>query len=261
MNASKLLHAINPLGLAVAIALIVLWQWVVQSGLITISYLPAPTAVGAALAEQIASGEMGAAVSHTLWVALLAAAIAIAAGIILGGLLGVSPVARRYTLATVDFLRSIPAVALMPVALLLLGPAPESELAVGVYAALWPVLINTLGGVRGIDPKLSEVARTIQLSRGDEFGKIIIPSAVPSILVGARLSIVTALVVVIIAEMLVTPQGIGWALVAAQQSMRPDVLFAYAVVTGIIGMLLNVVLVRAARVLMPGSPVLREMQA
>lgn len=253
------LGAVNPLGIAVTVGFLILWQWVVASGIVDFDYLPAPTEVAIALWEQLSSGTMVVAVGHTLGVALVASAIAIALGAILGSLLGSSRTARLFSLASVDFLRSVPAVALMPVALLLLGPRSETEILVAAYAALWPILINTLGGVRAMDPRLTEVARTLQIAPMDAMRKIVIPSAAPAILVGARLSIVTALVVTIIAEMMVNPKGIGWQLVSAQQALRPDVLFAYAVATGVLGLALNVVLVRGTRALMPGSPALREL--
>lgn len=254
----KFLHAINPLGVIVTVVLVLLWEAAVQFQWITIAYLPAPSEVAVALVEQIASGAMLVAVGHTLWIALVSSMIAIFVGVVVGTLLGSISIVKKFSLASIDFLRSIPAVALIPVALLLLGPSPESEIVVATFSALWPILINTLGGVSGINPRLSEVARTLQLDRRSELLKIVVPYAVPSILVGARLSIINALVVAIIAEMMINPAGIGWSLMVAQQALRSDVLFAYAVITGVLGLLLNIVLVKGTQALMPGSPALRE---
>lgn len=256
---SKVLRAVNPLGILVTLAFVAVWEVVVRTEIIRFDYLPAPSEVVVALWDQLVSGVMLSAIGHTLWVSLVAAGMACVLGILIGALLGTFPTLRAFTLASVDFLRSVPAVALMPVALLLLGPAPETEILVASYAALWPILINTLGGVRAINPRLTEVALTLHISGPDAMRKIVIPSATPSILVGARLSIVTALVVAIIAEMMVNPAGIGWQLVSAQQSLRPDILFAYAVAAGILGLLLNVLLVNVTRAIMPGSPALREL--
>lgn len=162
-----------------------------------------------------------------------------------------------FTGATVDFLRSIPAVSLMPVVLLLLGPEVKSEIVVGVFAGVWPILLNTIGGVQAIDARLHEVGRVLHLNGFERARKIVIPSIMPSILVGVRLTVVTCLVVVIIAEILMNPEGLGWALKTAQQSLRPDLLFGYAIVTCFLGYLINVALLYGFRAVMPGSPALR----
>jgi len=149
-------------------------------------------------------------------------------------------------------------VSLMPVALLLLGPAVESEVVVAVFAGVWPILLSTIAGVRTINPRLHEVGKVLHLGRRERTLKIVIPSIVPSILVGVRLAVVTCLVVVIIAEIMINPEGIGWALSQAQKSLRPDLLFAYAVVTGLLGYLINLALIVGVRVIMPGSQELRR---
>ena len=249
---------LNLSGWAIVVGLIVLWQIVIAGGLLEFDYVPRPTEVAQALGEVAADGTLLDAMTHTVLAALLASVVAVAIGVALGTLMGLFGPVDMFTGATVDFLRSIPAVSLMPVVLLLLGPSVTSEIVVGVFAGTWPILLSTIGGVRAINPRLHEVGRVLQLSRLDRVRKVIIPSIVPSILVGVRLTVVTCLVVVIIAEILMNPEGLGWALRTAQSSLRADLLYAYAVVTGILGYLLNVALVRGVRIVMPGSPALRE---
>lgn len=248
---------LNLVGWGIIVAIIVLWQVLVATRVIDFEYLPKPTEVWGGLKEIVSNGTLVRHMGHTLQATAIAAVIAIGLGIALGTLIGlVRPVAIA-TSASIDFLRSIPAVALMPVVLLLVGAASRSEIIVGVFAALWPILLSTIAGVSAINPRLHEVGRVLHLSRQERALKVLIPSAVPAILVGVRLSVVTALVVVIIAEFLINPAGIGWALAQAQSALRPDLLFAYAIVTGLIGYLINVALVVGVRLCMPGSPALR----
>jgi sulfonate transport system permease protein len=248
---------LNLIGWAVVVAAIALWQLIVVAKLLNFSYLPEPTKVATALGDMIKDGSLGSDLEHTLVTAFVASAIAVAIGVAVGVVMGLFKPAHMLASATVDFLRSVPAVTLMPVALLLFGASSKSEIVVGVFAGVWPVLLNTIAGVQAINPRLHEVGRVLHVSRIRRTFKILIPSAVPAILVGVRLTVVTCLVVVIIAEILINPQGIGWSLSEAQKALRPDVMFAYAVVTGILGYLINVVLVLGVRLCMPGSPALR----
>jgi ABC-type nitrate/sulfonate/bicarbonate transport system permease component len=249
----RILNAFNLLGCLVTLAVIGLWQLVVESGLLEFDYLPPPTDVFDALSHLIGSGEMGSAVGHTLRATLLASAIAIVLGAMLGAAVGLLSLVERFFMATFDVLRTVPVVALMPVALLVWGPAAKTEIIVAVYAATWPMLVNAAGGVRAVHPRLRDVARTFRLSKRRTFTKIILPAAMPALLVGARLSVVTALVVTIVAEMLVNSEGLGWALIQSQDALQPAQMWAYAVVCGIIGYLLNVALMQLVRLGLPGG--------
>ena len=254
---SRVADRLNLAGWALVATLVMAWQAAIAWSVVDFEYLPAPTEVVSALGEIISDGTLLSQLGHTVSAAATASLIAIAMGIGLGTLIGLVRPVAILTGASVDFVRSIPAVSLMPVVLLLLGPAAKSEIVVGVFAGLWPILLSTIGGVQAINPRLHEVGRVLHLGRVQRTFKIVIPSIVPSIVVGVRLTVVTCLVVVIIAEIMINPEGLGWALSQAQKALRPDLLFAYAIVAGILGYLTNVVLVHGARLLMPGSPAFR----
>lgn len=247
------LAKINSGAIAIVIGVLLLWQLVVVTGLVRLNYFPAPTEVGVALIESATTGRLFGSIAYTLGIALLAGAIAIVLGTLIGVALGLLPWLRTYSLGSIDVFRSLPVVALMPLALLIWGPGMLAELVLAVYGALWLMIVNTFGGVRGIHPRLIEVASTFQLSTLDRVRKIVVPASAPSILVGARLAIVTALIVTITAEMFVHPEGLGWRLVEAQQGLRPDAMWAYALVCGVLGYLLNLALVRGVGVLIPGG--------
>lgn len=243
----------NYLGWAVVLLAVAAWEVFVRAGFTDITYLPAPTAVLDALIELFRSHALLSDVRHTIGVALLASAFALVVGVFMGTLIALSRVARTYSMASIDLFRSLPVLALMPVALLIWGPVGKTELIVATYAALWPILINTLGAVNGVPKQLHDVSATLRLSRREKLTKVVVPAAIPGILVGARLAVVSAFVVAIVAEMVVNPEGIGWGMVSAEQALASDRLFAYAVISGLLGFLVNVALTLSVRLAMPGS--------
>jgi ABC-type nitrate/sulfonate/bicarbonate transport system permease component len=147
----------------------------------------------------------------------------------------------------------MPGIAFAPVALLLFGFSLQMELMVIILPALWPVLINTMGAVLGVHARLFEVGRTFRLSQAEILRKIMLPAALPGVLVGARLSMTLALVLAIVAEMVGNPAGLGYAVVREQQAMRPELVFAYVVVIGALGVILNAALTGAVAVLFPAA--------
>ena len=243
----RIVDVVNPLGWLVVVAAIALWQVLIETGVIDFDYMPPPSEIFASGRDLASSGELGDAVWHTTKVTLTASAIALVVGIALGAAVGLIDVVRTYTQGTIDVLRTIPVVAIMPVALLVWGTGAKAEIIVASFAATWPIAINTAAGVGRVHPIKRDVARTFRLSRVETLRKIVIPVATPAILVGARLSVVSALVVSIVAEMLINPAGIGYGLVFSQQALQPGQMWAYAIVAGIMGYLLNVVLVQIVR--------------
>ena len=133
------------IGLLLPLAVIFLWQLLESAGLLHYEYLPAPLEVMASLAELAQTGELVDDISHTLGVTLTAVGITSAVGAALGLAVGLLPTLRDYVVASIDFLRTIPAVTLVPVAVLTFGPAATTELMLAVYAALWPIVLCTAG--------------------------------------------------------------------------------------------------------------------
>ena len=245
---------LNLSGLVVPLAAIATWQLLKSTGLLPYEYLPSPLDVLAALVVLVQTGELAADLGHTLGVALLAAGITLTLGGILGLAIGLIPVVRRYTMTSIDFFRTIPAVALVPVAVLTLGPAATTELILAVYAALWPIVLNTAGGVAAVHPRQYDVARILHFRSVTTVRKIVIPAAVPAWLVGARLAAVIGLLVAIVAEMIMYPRGLGGGLIESLNALAPARMWAYALVCGLVGFLLNAGLRRMVRLALPGSP-------
>ena len=244
---------INWLGLATIALVLALWEIALRSGFAQYQNLPAPSVIARGLEEIVRNGQLLADTLHTLWSVLVGWVVAVATGVLVGLLLGTSTFLRCYTLASIEVLRPMPGIAFAPVALLLFGFSLEMELMVIILPALWPVLINTIGAVMGVHVRLFEVGRTFRLSRAETLRKIILPAALPGVLVGARLSLTLALVLAVVAEMVGNPAGLGYAVVREQQAMRPDLLFAYVVAIGALGVGLNAALTGAVAFLFPAA--------
>jgi len=230
------------------------WQALESLGLLDYEYLPSPGELTLAFLELVRSGELFDDVAHTLGVAILAAALSMLVGAVLGLAIGLVPVVRRYSMASVDFLRTIPAVALVPIAVLTFGPGWTAEISLATYAALWPIVLHTAGGVAQVHPRQYDVARMLRLGPVTTVRKVVIPAAVPAWLVGARMAVIIALMVAIVAEMLMSSTGLGAGLTESMHALAPARMWAYAVVCGVLGLLLNAGLRRGVRLALPGAP-------
>jgi sulfonate transport system permease protein len=250
---ARIFACINWSGLATIALGFALWEISLRAGLAQYQNLPAPSAIAGGLVEIVGSGQLLVDTLHTLRSTLVGWLAAVLAGVVLGLLLGASATLRRYSLASIEVLRPMPGIAFAPVALLLFGFSLEMELMVIILPALWPVLINTMGAVREVHARLFEVGQTFRLSRGEILRKIMLPAAMPGVLVGARLSMTLALVLAVVAEMVGNPAGLGYAVVREQQAMRPELVFAYVVAIGALGMMLNAALVGAVNIMFPAA--------
>lgn len=243
---------VNVAGLLFILGIAVVWQLAVGTGIVAVVFFPAPTEIIAAWFDLLLSGQMIADVAHTLSSAGIGWVLGSLIGLTVGIWLGVSHTSWRYGMATVDFLRSIPAITFVSVAALLLGFSLEMELVVTTYAAVWPVMINTIEGIRKVDSIHLETARTLQLSRLRTVVSVMLPAAGGSIIVGLRLAMGLALTLAVASEMVGNPAGVGFQLVMQQQALQPASMFAYIITIGLLGMLLNRLLITATRLLHPG---------
>ena len=231
-----------------------IWQLLESAGLLHYEYLPAPVEVLASLVGLTRTGELVARCLAHARMTLIATITSLTLGAALGLAIGLLPTMRIYVVASIDFLRAIPAVALVPVAVIAFGPSVTTELMLVTYAALWPVVLCTAAGVAAMHPRQYDIARMLHLSRLTTIRKIVIPAAVPAWLIGARLSAVIALLVSIVAEMLMIMRGLGGGLVQSLNALAPARMWAYVLVCGVIGFALNALLGRAVRLVLPGSP-------
>ncbi len=186
----------------------------------------------------------------SLGVVLAGMAIATVVGVIGGYLIALNRFALDVTRPLIDAFRSVPAVALIPVAVVLLGPGQRSEIALVSLSALWPILLNTIAGVSGIEPTYWQVARMCRLSAWDRFWRVSLPAAAPAIMAGIHTSLALAVIVMVTMEMFSSTEGLGRYLMNAQRSFAIPVSYAGAIVVGIMGYGLSVAFTAAERVVL-----------
>ncbi|GAA4542549.1 ABC transporter permease [Pseudonocardia xishanensis] len=201
-------------------------------------YFPQPTAIAAALVDQLADGALGVALLSTLGSALAGLVLATVVGVVAGLLLGSSPWTFAIVRWVVEFLRPLPSVALVPFAILLFGVGSTTTILAAFYASLWPVLFNTLYGVRDADPVAVDSARTFGLSRVQVLRRVVLPLALPNVLTGVRVASAIALVLTITVELLTAAGGVGYFISFMQAAIRTPEMYAGVLVVGVLGYLI-----------------------
>lgn len=246
-------RGVNPLGLVVLVGLFGVWELAVATSIVRAEYVPAPSAALGSLVDLFRSGALVENTRHTVVVTLVGWAIAAVLGVALGAALGLLPRVHTGTMASFEALRAVPMVAFVPLAVLVLGFTTTMEVVVAAYAAVWPVLLHTISGLRSPSARLLEVGQVLRLGRLDVVRKIRLPAAVPFVLVGLRLAMAMSLILALVAEMIGNPAGMGAAMVRAGQSLRPDEVFGYIIAVGLLGIALNAVLVALGRLAFRGA--------
>jgi len=232
---------------------LLVWEASVRLKFIAFEFFPAPSSILSGAVRLAREGILLEDLSHTLLSIAMGWTIAMVIGVSIGLLLGFSPVARKFGLASVEVLRPMPGIAFAPLGLLLFGFSLRTELVVTVLPAIWPVMINTMGGIANVHPRLTDVGRTLRLSPTEIVRHLLLPAALPSIVVGARISLGLALVMAIVAEIVGNPAGLGYGIVREQQAMNPDLMFAYIAVVGVLGIILNAGVLALTTALWPAS--------
>jgi NitT/TauT family transport system permease protein len=220
--------------------------------------LASPSAVAIALVEAFNDGSVLTATRDTLISAFAGLAIGGAVGLAFGIALGIFRIFDRLMEVTIEAIRPIPSIALLPIALIALGFGYRMEILIVAFACVWPILILSRAAIGGIEPRLIEVSRALRLSPADRVRKIIIPAALPRIFLAFRLAAGIALIVAVTVEIAINPIGLGAAIMTAQQALRPDLMLAYLVWIGAIGYALNAGLVVAQRHLFGRAALVRE---
>jgi ABC-type nitrate/sulfonate/bicarbonate transport system permease component len=226
-------------GIVVPFALLVLAEVGFRVSIGNSDSLAPPSRVAAALAAALGDGSLLVGTGRTLVTMLMGLGLGVLGGLVAGIALGFSQTLARAAFLTVEMLRPIPSVALLPLSLLIFGFGYRMEVAVIAFATFWPALILTQSAVAQIEPCLIEVARLIGLSGLQTAWKIALPAAAPRLMTALRLASGFALVVAVTAEIVSNPQGLGHDLMLAQETLRPERMFAVLVWVGLIGWGLN----------------------
>ena len=232
------------LGAIIPASFLVIWEISSRIGLLTLESLSRPSDIVVAGYAALRDGSLLLATVQTCETALLGLAIAAVIGIAVGTILGLMPTAERVAGPTIEALRPIPAIAFMPLSLMMFGFGVGLEASIVAYACIWPVLIVTIASVRAIEGRLLEVATVLELSLWKRVTKIVLPAAFERINVGLRVAAAISLVVAVTVEIVLNPRGLGYHLVLAQQSLQVGLMWAQLVWLCLLGFVLNLMLSR-----------------
>jgi ABC-type nitrate/sulfonate/bicarbonate transport system permease component len=215
--------------------------------------LPTPPAVAAAFVELAADGEIfdHALISGTRL--LVALAVSMALAIPLGFWMGRSRRAEAFIDPLVEMLRPISGIAWLPLALFIFGVGDILPVFIMVYVGFFPILLNTVAGVRQVDPKLIAAAATMGVNRRALLTRVLVPSALPSVIVGVRLAFAASWAAIVAAELIGAPSGLGFAIEWYRQLLMTPKVFAFILAIGVVGYLCDLALRRLQRVLTPWS--------
>jgi ABC-type nitrate/sulfonate/bicarbonate transport system permease component len=243
------------------LTVLALWELVVGIGLINESHVPRMTDTVSELASLLGDPDFWTAVGNTLQGWALGLGIAAVLAIPVGIVIGSSPVAYRSVRFVVEFLRPIPSVALVPLAVLIYGVGLESKVFLAAFASFWPLFVQTLYGVQDVDPVATDTARSFGLGRFERLWRVKLPSAVPYIATGLRISSAVALILAVTAEIVIGSAGLGRQINVARQGGAIELMYALIITTGLLGWLLNIAATQAERRVLHWHPSQRQVAA
>lgn len=222
------------------VVLVGLFEWYARrAAALGSDSLAPPSAAAKAFAGAALDGSLWQATGFTLGTAALGLLLGAVLGIALGLVLGLSRRAAQLGSMSIEVLRPVPSVALIPLAMLGFGFGVRMELAIVTFATFWPLLVLVQAAVQQVEPRLLEVSRVLGLSARERAFKIVLPAIVPRLFVALRLGVAVALVVAVTVEIAANPNGMGYAMMIAQQSFDPALMLAWLGWIGVVGFAVN----------------------
>ena len=249
------------LGLAGILCVVAVIELAPRLGIVDRRFLPPFSEMFTALVERVQTPAFWTAFGQTLTTWAIGLAVAMVAGIVIGIVVGGIPVLREATASTIEFLRPIPSVALIPLAVLLYGTGMASTLLLVVYASFWQVLVQVLYGVQDVDPVARDTARSYRFRALTQARTVIWPTALPYIVTGFRLAATVALILTITGELIIGTPGLGKLLAVAQQSGAVASMYALVIVTGLLGVGVNILARLVERRVLSWHPSVRRERA
>ncbi|MFC0454266.1 ABC transporter permease [Rhodococcus jostii] len=229
------------------VAFLALWEIAPRVGLVDEVFLPPFSTVVEAFFDLVKSGELWQHVSASLSRALIGFFVAVVIAIPLGIAIAWYRPVSDFLNPILELFRNTAALALLPVFILILGIGEESKIALVIYACTFPILLNTISGVRTVDPLLIKSASSLGLSPVRLFQKVVLPAAVPTIFTGIRMAAASSILVLIAAEMVGAKAGLGYLITASQFNFQIPNMYAGIVAISVLGLSLNAVLVLIER--------------
>ncbi|WP_058913122.1 aliphatic sulfonate ABC transporter permease SsuC [Entomohabitans teleogrylli] len=219
------------------VTLVAVWQLASSTGWLSTRVLPSPEGVVLAFWRLSASGELWHHLAISTWRALIGFAIGGSIGLILGLISGLSRWGERLLDTSVQMLRNIPHLALIPLVILWFGIDETAKIFLVALGTLFPIYINTWHGIRNIDSGLLEMARSYGLSGFSLFSQVILPGALPSIMVGVRFALGLMWLTLIVAETISANAGIGYLAMNAREFLQTDVVVVAIILYALLGKL------------------------
>lgn len=230
-------------GIPLVLLFFAVWELLPRFGIINSLFLPTFSTTIRTLFDLVVSGKLLEHVLISLQRSLTGFGLAILVSVPLGFLIGHYNKVERYSDLLLQGLRNTSTFALMPIFLLLLGLGEPSKIAIIFYGASWQILMNTISGVKSVDPIYLKAAKSMGVSDWDLFKKVILPASIPSIVIGARLGAKISLMVVVAAEMIGAKSGLGFFIQNAQYNFMVPEMYAGILALAIIGLTVNYILV------------------
>lgn len=242
----------------VPLTLLLLWQAASQFGLLADQTMPAPTAVAKAFWRIAKSGELLRDIKISTWRAFVGFAIGGGVGFILAMLNGLSNLSEKLTDSTLQMVRNIPHLALIPLVILWFGIGEEAKLFLVALGVFFPIYVNTLHGVRSVDRQLLEMGRAYGMSEREIFWHVVFPGALPSIFVGLRYGLGIMWLTLIVAETISASSGIGFMAMNAREFMMVDVVIVSILIYAALGKLADSIARLLERTCLSWNPVYAE---
>jgi len=227
------------LGLEVTVPVLLLVAWAVLSHDSESFYFPPLTDIVRAFGDTWLFDRVGSDVVPSLSRLFAGYLIAVVAAVGIGVALGLSDTARRMADPVVQFLRAVPPPVLIPAGILVLGVGSTMKVALIAFVCFWPILLNTVDGVAGVDPTLQETARSYRIPRGEYLRRVVLPSASPQIFAGARVSLSIAVIMMVVSEMVASTEGIGYFVLQSQRTYAITEMWSGIALLALLGYALN----------------------
>lgn len=235
------------LALEVTVPILLLVLWGVWSAGSQSYYFPPLTKILSTFRHVWLFDRIGSDAVPSLARLLAGYAIACVVAIVVGLALALVPALRRAADPIVQFLRSIPPPALLPFGILVMGVGTAMKVFIIAFVCVWPVLLNTMDGIAGIDPTLTDTSRVYGISARDRIVRVLLPAAAPQIFAGMRTALSLALILMVISEMVASTNGIGYFVLQSQRSFAIPEMWSGIVLLGILGYVLNLLFMLAER--------------
>lgn len=226
-------------GFLIPVLLLIFWQIAGDQEIINSSIMPKPSILGQRFSELLQDGTLWDNLRISLLRVLSGYLLGAALGLFLGIIIGFSKTAQKLSSVMIGLFRPIPALACIPILILLLGIGEESKIVVIMIGSFWPMLLNTIQGIHNVDPKLLELGRVLEKGRLETIFQIILPSAFPSIFTGLRLGISASWTNIVAAEMIAASSGMGHMISYAREMSQPASVLIGIFSIGIIGLLID----------------------